>query len=107
MNNVVIAEVSIVPLGTQDAGVSKYVAACIKVLEGARDIEYKLTPMGTVMQGKLDRILQVLAQMHEVPFAMGVHRVVTSLRIDDRRDRPQAMNDKVQSVQKHMPSVKV
>jgi uncharacterized protein YqgV (UPF0045/DUF77 family) len=33
---------------------------------------------------------------------MGTCRVLSTLRIDDRRDKPREMEDKVKSVQKHL-----
>jgi uncharacterized protein YqgV (UPF0045/DUF77 family) len=36
--------------------------------------------------------------MHEVPFKAGAARVVTTIKIDDRRDRDATMDRKVKSV---------
>jgi uncharacterized protein YqgV (UPF0045/DUF77 family) len=36
--------------------------------------------------------------MHEQPFTAGIQRVVTTIRIDDRRDRELTMNGKVEAV---------
>ncbi|MCJ7828860.1 MAG: thiamine-binding protein, partial [Dehalococcoidia bacterium] len=47
MKGKVVAEVSIVPIGTADAGISRYIAASLEVLEGKKDLSYRLTPMGT------------------------------------------------------------
>ncbi|MGM0414854.1 MAG: MTH1187 family thiamine-binding protein, partial [Bacillota bacterium] len=49
-----IAEVTVVPLGTEDTSLSSYVADCQKVLEQEEGIEYQLTPMGTIIEGDLD-----------------------------------------------------
>ena len=107
MKGKVVAEISVVPVGTGDAGLSRYVAACLDVLQARKDISYRLTPMGTVIEGSLDIILEVIRKMHEVPFGMGVSRVVTSIKIDERRDKPATMAGKVESVLKLRPSVKV
>jgi uncharacterized protein (TIGR00106 family) len=55
--------------------------------------------MGTVLEGDLDRVLAVVRQMHEHPFTKGVHRVVTTVRIDDRRDKALTMSGKVAAVE--------
>lgn len=107
MKNRVVAEVSIIPIGTGDTGISRYVAACLEVLEGKKELSYRLTPMGTVLEGSLDEILRVIQQMHEVPFEKGASRVITNIKIDDRRDKPATMTGKVESVLKLRPSVKV
>jgi uncharacterized protein (TIGR00106 family) len=93
-----IVEVTIAPLGTGTPSISKYVAAVHKVLEEATDLKHQLTPMATVIEGDLDRILAVIRRMHEVPFAEGAQRVSTLIRIDDRRDKVSTMAGKVKAV---------
>ncbi|UCC15945.1 MAG: thiamine-binding protein [Dehalococcoidales bacterium] len=36
--------------------------------------------------------------MHELPYSLGIQRVVTSISIDDRRDKPTTMESKVKAV---------
>ena len=103
----VVAEISVVPLGTGNPGVSEFVAACVSVLDKRKSISYRLTPMGTIMEGPLDEILAVTREMHEAPFRKGALRVVTTLKIDDRRDKALSMKGKIASVRKKMPSVKI
>ncbi|SFR04301.1 MTH1187 family thiamine-binding protein [Desulfoscipio geothermicus] len=93
-----VVEVSVVPIGTSTPGLSAYVADCLKVLQQAEGIKYELTSMGTIIEGELDRVLDVVRQMHEVPFAGGVSRVVTTVKIDDRRDKAHTMAGKVSAV---------
>jgi uncharacterized protein (TIGR00106 family) len=97
-----IAEVSVVPLGTKTASVSQYVARAINVLEQEQDIKYEITPMGTVIEGDLDRILAVVKRMHEAVLGEGVARVVTTVKIDDRQDKPLTMKGKLESVRKRL-----
>ena len=97
-----IAEVSVVPLGTKTPSVSQYVARAIKVLEQEKDIKYEITPMGTIIEGDLDRILAVVGKMHEGVFGEGVARVITTVKIDDRRDKALAMREKVDSLKKKL-----
>jgi uncharacterized protein (TIGR00106 family) len=101
MNMDVVAEIKIVPLGTATTSLSGYVAACLEVVEKAPDIRYELTAMGTVVQGEIGRVLELAREMHEVPFAMGAARVLTTISIDDRRDRPLSIQGKVQAVRGH------
>lgn len=106
MKDRIVAEVSIVPVGTGDTGLSPYIAACLEVLEGRKDLSYRLTPMGTIIEGPLDKVLEVTHKMHEIPFSKGVLRVVTTIKIDDRRDKASTMAGKVESVLKLRPSIK-
>jgi uncharacterized protein (TIGR00106 family) len=97
-----IAEVSVVPLGTKTASVSQYVARAIKVLEQERDIKYETSAMGTIIEGDLDRILALVKKMHEEIFGEGVTRVLTTIKIDDRRDKAQSMKAKLDSLKKKL-----
>jgi uncharacterized protein (TIGR00106 family) len=93
-----IAEITIVPLGTRTASVGQYVARAIKILGRERDVRYEMTAMGTIIEGDLDRILAVAKKMHEGIFGEGVARVMTTVRIDDRRDKTQDMKQKLDSL---------
>ncbi len=99
-----IVEVSIVPLGTGSTGISKFVAGCLKVIRDEKDLHYQLTPMGTVIEGDLDRIFSVIRKMHEQPFISGAERVLTTVRVDDRRDRKATMAGKVAAVKSKLTS---
>jgi uncharacterized protein (TIGR00106 family) len=92
-----IVEISVIPLGTKTPSVSKYVAEALKVLE-KEDIKYELTSMGTIVEGDLDKILDLVKKMHETIFDKEVQRVVTIIKINDRRDKPLSMEGKVKSV---------
>jgi uncharacterized protein (TIGR00106 family) len=100
----VVAEISVVPLGTATTSVSTYVAACCDLLENRKDITFRLTPMGTIIEGQLDKVLEVVRQVHEVPFTLGASRVLTTLKIDDRRDKTITMSGKLESVAKKRAS---
>ena len=77
---------------------SKYVAHAVKVLQQEKDIKYETTAMGTIVEADLDKILAVVKKMHEGTFGEGVARVLTTVKIDERRDRPQTMEDKLASL---------
>ncbi len=94
-----VVEISVTPLGTGTPGVSQFVAGCVRII-GASGLNYQLTPMGTIIEGDLDEIFQVIRKMHEAPFAAGAARVSTLIKIDDRRDRAEhTMQGKMSSVQ--------
>ncbi len=98
MKEQVIAEIEIVPLGTATTSLSRYVGGCLEVVEQAQDVSYQLTAMGTIMQGPLERVLALAQKMHEAPFNMGAKRVLTTITIDDRRDKLATMESKVRAV---------
>ena len=98
MKEPIIAEITVVPLGTATTSVSRYVAACLDTLKQAQDIIYQPTAMGTIIQGPLERVLKLAQEMHEVPFSMGAKRVATTITIDDRRDKPITIEGKVKAI---------
>jgi uncharacterized protein (TIGR00106 family) len=94
----VIAEVTVVPLGTGSTSLSHFVAEVEKVLKNFPTIASILTPMSTILEGDMDDVLEALKAMHEVPFRLGALRVSTTLRIDDRRDKALTMQGKLAAV---------
>ncbi|MFC1901397.1 MTH1187 family thiamine-binding protein [Chloroflexota bacterium] len=93
-------EVSIVPVGTPTVSVSRYVAGAVQLLKGEPDIKYELTAMGTIIEGDLERLLALAGRMHQSAFEAGVMRVVTTVKIDERRDKPASMSSKVAAVKR-------
>ena len=96
----VFADVTIVPIGTANTGISSYVAACAHILKQFPDVQARLNPMSTTLEGELDRVLELIRRMHEAPFTQGAYRVSTSIRIDDRRDHANTMDGKIESVRR-------
>ena len=92
-----IAEISVVPIGTQSTSVSSYVAACLEVLEGS-GLTHEVHGMGTIIEGDLKDLFEAILKMHEVPFSAGALRVVTTIKIDDRRDKSTSAKGKVEAV---------
>jgi uncharacterized protein (TIGR00106 family) len=93
----VIAEITVVPLGTGSPSLSIFVAEAVKALEDS-GIKYTLTPMGTVLEGSLEEVLESVRTLHRLPFNKGAGRVSTRLVIDERRDKDATAEGKVKSV---------
>jgi uncharacterized protein (TIGR00106 family) len=92
-----IVEVSVVPIGVTGTSLSGYVKQALIVLRES-GLRYELTAMGTIIHGDLDEIWPVLRRMHESCFLPQVGRVLTQIKVDDRRDRESTPEQKVQSV---------
>ena len=97
-----MVEVSVVPIGTGSPSVSQYIAGAIKVLADARDIKYELTAMGTIIEGDLERLLGLAGMMHRSVLSAGVNRVLTTIKIDERTDKPLTMAGKLEAVKEHL-----
>ncbi len=98
----VVAELTIVPLGTQTPSLSSYVADVEAALREVVGLNVMLTPMATVLEGELDLILQAVREVHELPFLAGALRVSTRLSIDDRRDKEITMQGKMAAVEEKL-----
>lgn len=97
-----IVEISVIPLGTKTPSVSRYVADALKTLKKEKDIKYELTSMGTIIEGDLEKVLDLAKKMHESVFDKKVLRVVTIIKIDDRRDKPLSIKGKIKSVEEKL-----
>ena len=101
--NQVIADFSIVPIGNSQTSVGRYVAMAVKAFENIEGLTYEVTAMGTVLAAEdLDTIFAAVKQAHEAVMAKGIKRVESKLRIDDRRDKPRTMEDKVKAVKDYI-----
>ena len=91
-------DISVVPVGTGSPSVSQLVAGAVRILKNEPGIKYELTAMNTVIEGDLGRLLSLAQRMHESAFNAGAVRVVTTLRIDERRDKPLTIEGKKRAV---------
>ena len=92
----VIADLAIIPIGV-GVSLSKYVAACERVLKEA-GLEPTLHANGTNVEGEWEVVFAALKHCHETLHEMGAPRVSTNLRVGTRVDRAQTMQDKINSV---------
>jgi uncharacterized protein (TIGR00106 family) len=88
-----VAEVSVVPVGTGSPSISNYVAEAFKIVRES-GLKYELSSMSTNLEGDVPKIMEVVGEIHQSAFSQGAVRVLTSLKIDDRRDKPLTMDGK-------------
>lgn len=94
-----LVELSIVPVGTGSTSVSGYIRQAVNILKD-KGLNYRVTPMGTVIEGNMEEVLEVCKQMHlSVLNTSDVKRVVTTIKIDDRKDKELTMESKVKAVE--------
>ena len=96
------AELTVIGLGRSDPSASEYIAEIQRRLATQDKVGYRLQAMGTELEGSTEDILAVVAELHRVPFELGLPRVYTVLKLDERRDREQTLDDKVRSVTKRL-----
>lgn len=95
----VIAQVTVIPLGTATPSLSPYVRDVLRALDNFPNVKKYVGPNGTALEGELDEIWRAVRAMHEAPFAAGVQRVLTLVNIDDRRDKEVTTAQKVAAVE--------
>ena len=93
-----ILEISVVPIGTNETSLSSYVAECLQILKKEK-VRYELTAMGTNIEGDLRSLMKIALKMHQTPFKKGALRVLTTLKIDDRRDKKGTLSGKKRAVE--------
>ena len=94
------ADLTVIALGRAEVGASRYIAEIQRRLERQDKVRYALHAMGTSLEGSTADIIAIVGELHAVPFELGIPRVYTVLKLDERRDKPQTLEDKVASVQR-------
>ena len=93
----IIAEISIVPLG-EGTSISRFVRIASNELKRT-EMKIFPGPMSTSIEAEaLDDLLLAVKEAHEAVINAGANRVVTTLKIDDRRDKKATMKTKMDAV---------
>jgi len=96
------AELSIVPVGSPTTSIGEYIASAIKAIRTVKGIRYHVTAMGTLIESdNIDSVFRAVMLARNVVFRQGMKRVELILRIDERRDKPRTMQDKLRSIQRY------
>ena len=95
----VLLEMSITPLGVGES-VSQYVAECVDLVDRS-GLDYELHAMGTIVEGELDQVLDLMRQCIELT-ARHSDRISCSAKLDYRRGRTGRLKSKVASVEEKL-----
>lgn len=95
----VLLEMSITPLGKGES-VSQYVADCVRLV-AASGLDYELHAMGTIVEGELDKVLDLMRQCIEL-VARHSDRVTCTAKLDYRRGHAGRIQSKVESVRQKL-----
>ncbi len=97
------AEISVYPIGTSTTSVSFYIAKGIESIQNMNGIRYEINSMGTVLESdSIDKIYDAAKSIMEVVHNLGVNRVEIILKIDSRRDVDKKIEEKIESLNKHL-----
>ncbi|GAI90136.1 unnamed protein product [marine sediment metagenome] len=93
----IIAQLSIAPIG-KEVSVSKYVKLVIETLKKG-NVKFETNAMATVIETEdLKTLFDVVEKAHNVVIASGAERVITELKIDDRRDKDATITSKLNAL---------
>lgn len=92
----VLLNLTMFPLD-KGASVSPYVARSLEIIE-ASGLDYRVHAMGTILEGPLDRCLEVVQQCFEA-MAQDCDRIECTIQFDYRRGRTGGLESKVAKVE--------
>ena len=99
----VIADFSIMPIGLGTTSMGKYIGEAISEMSRVEGIRCEITAMGTILEAeKLETILEAVRTAHGAVSKLGVKRIESTLRIDDRKDKPRTMEDKLEAIKSYI-----
>ena len=78
----VVAEFSVTPM--VEGPVTPFIGTALEEIENS-GLNYEVGAMGTTVEGQLDQVLDAIKRAHEAVFNQGVDRVVTEIRIDEKK----------------------
>src|SRR5690606_30562476 len=93
-----LMEISIVPVGTKTSSFSDAVKEVCRIIE-QRGLNYQVTPTAAVIEGSIDQLMNVAAEIHQTSLNNGADRVITHITIDDRLDQPMDLHSQVAKIQ--------
>lgn len=96
------ADITVLPIGREGASVGDVLVEVRRRLEGQDRVRFQMHAMGTSLEGSVEDIFALAAELHEVPFSSGIPRVYTILKVDQRSDREQSLADKLDSVERRL-----
>ncbi len=81
-----LAELEIIPIGTKSASLSSLLVDVARLVDES-GLDYRVGPMGTVVEGEGEQIMPLAKRCHQAVLTVA-DRVMMTIRIDDRKDKP-------------------
>lgn len=95
----VLLEFSMSPLGKGES-VGKYVSRSLDIIDKS-GVDYRLNPMGTVLEGEWDDVMDVVRQCYE-RMRKDCSRISCTIKIDYRKGHKDRLLGKTASVEKKL-----
>lgn len=91
-----LAEVAIVPVGTEEPSYSSFVTAALEAC-AAKGVRHEVGAMSTVLEGDMDQILACIRHMHRSVLESGAQRVVTHVTLEERVDQRDSIDRRIEA----------
>jgi len=95
----VLLEFSMSPLNKGES-VGAYVARSLEIIDGS-GLDYRLHAMGTIIEGEIDQVLDVLRKCFDA-MAADCDRITCTVKLDFRRGYSGRLDAKVASVEQRL-----
>ena len=97
----ITCDFAILPVGGETTECKDYVTAAVKSIKDS-GLNYQLTGMGTQIEAdNLEELYSAIADAQQAIFELGIGRVYSVIKIDDRRDiENRTLDAKVDTVEK-------
>lgn len=95
----VLLEFSMSPFDKGES-VSQYVARSLDIIDKS-GLPYRLTPMGTILEGEWDEVMKVVTACFE-RMSQDCTRVSTSIRIDYRAGKDGRLKSKIEAIEQKL-----
>jgi uncharacterized protein (TIGR00106 family) len=92
----VLLEFSIFPIDKGES-LSPYVARCLDIVDKS-GVEYRINPMGTVLEGEWDQVFGVIRSCYE-ELSKDCQRIEIAIKADCRKNTEGALSSKIESVE--------
>lgn len=103
----VVAEISVIPIGkihsneddSLQTSLSKEISLAFNAIKKLKEVKVIMTAMGTEIEANnLQDILKSVEIAHKAMRDIGVKRIISTIRIDERLDKTETLEDRVNSV---------
>jgi uncharacterized protein (TIGR00106 family) len=90
-------------MATRTTSASFYIAKAIESIQNMKNLRYEINSMGTVFESDdINVIYDAAKKMMETVHNLGISRVEIIIKIDSRKDKQVKMEEKIESIKKHL-----
>jgi len=90
-------------MATRTTSASFYIAKALESIQNIENLRYEINSMGTILESdNIDIIYEASKKMMEIVHSLGIDRVEVVIKVDSRRDKHVTMEEKIESIKKHM-----